>query len=72
MLSLRVGRGGYVTLYRWTLGTTLRLHRQKGRQKNICSASWVTIRGIFETQDGLKWEIIAAFVAVEDFFGKER
>jgi len=32
----------------------------------------MTIRAIFETQDGLEWEIIAAFVAVEDCFGKAR
>jgi len=25
-----------------------------------------------ETQNGLKWEIVPAFVAMEDYFGKER
>lgn len=63
----------YPTLYRWSLSTTFApAHRQIRRQKNICSASLMSVRGTFETQNGLKWEIVPAFVAMEDYFGKER
>ena len=42
------------------------------RQKNICSASLTSVRGTFQIRNGLKWKIVPAFVAMEDYFGKER
>lgn len=42
------------------------------KTENVCSAAFMSICGAYRTQNGLKWNIIHASAAMEDYLVKER